>query len=328
MNTKIRLIQLDGKIPNIALAKLAHWHRSQNHDVHLSRTVQQSLFEPAEYDITYASTIFTTTQPQTDLLRQGNPDAIIAGTGKPDSQNLTVEQVIGVDQYEHYDYSIYPEYSWSIGFTQRGCRLRCPFCVVPDKEGQPRPVNTIHDIWRRGQPKNIVLLDNDFFGQPRQQWQDRIQEIRHGGFKISFNQGINIRIITDEAASALASIEYRDDQFKRRRLYTAWDNIGHERVFFRGLEKLNAAGIPPRHLMVYMLIGYAADETMETIFHRYNRLIEAGCLPYPMVYDPSNRLLKTFQRWVIRRYHEFVPWEQFQKRLRNANPSPNASPST
>ena len=51
----------------------------------------------------------------------------------------------------------------SIGFTQRGCRLKCGFCVVPKKEGKPRAVNTIADIWR-GEPwrKHLHLLDNYF----------------------------------------------------------------------------------------------------------------------------------------------------------------------
>jgi tRNA A37 methylthiotransferase MiaB len=34
------------------------------------------------------------------------------------------------------DYTIYPRFQQSIGFTQRGCRLNCSFCVVPQKEGK------------------------------------------------------------------------------------------------------------------------------------------------------------------------------------------------
>ena len=157
------------------------------------------------------------------------------------------------------------------------------------------------------------MLDNDFFGQNNRQWQARIDEIRDGGFMVSFNQGVNVRAMTEETARALASVQYRDDQFRRRRLYTAWDNIGHRKVFFRGMTLLEQAGIPPRHLMVYMLIGYQPGETMEEIMARYRLLKEAGCLPYPMVYDPSNRTHRAFQRWVIRRYDEFIPWEQFRK---------------
>ena len=29
-----------------------------------------------------------------------------------------------------YDYKIYPDFEHSIGFSQRGCRLKCKFCVV------------------------------------------------------------------------------------------------------------------------------------------------------------------------------------------------------
>ena len=114
-------------------------------------------------------------------------------------------------------------------------------CVVPEKEGKPRAVNSISDIWRPITPRCVLLLDNDFFGQD--QWPDRIAELREGGFRVSFSQGINIRMITDESAAALASVEYRDDNFRRRRLYTAWDNLGDERRFFDGLERLNAVGM-------------------------------------------------------------------------------------
>ena len=315
MKRKIRLVQLDGKMPNIALMKLSHWHKSEGDTVTLTKQVQQSLFESSEYDTIYASAIFTKTHRAIQELTEAHPNAIIGGTGAIGKTDLTVESIIGMPEYENHDYSIYPEYPWSIGFTQRGCRFKCGFCVVPEKEGRPRSVNTINDIWRRGTQKAVVLLDNDFFGQNENEWQARIDEIKQDNFMVCFNQGINVRAMNEQTAQALASIQYRDDQFKRRRLYTAWDNIGHERAFFRGLEKLEEAGIPAKHLMVYMLIGYKPDETMTEIMERYQMLKNAGCLPYPMVYDPSNRLNKAFQRWVIRRYDDFIPWEEFNKRL-------------
>ena len=37
-----------------------------------------------------------------------------------------------------------------------------------------------------------------------------------------------MRLLDDEAAAALASIALYDDSFTRRRLYTAWDNLGDE----------------------------------------------------------------------------------------------------
>ena len=319
---KIRLTQLDGKLPNLALMKLAHWHRSQNHQVFLARTPSPSMFEPT-YDLVYGSAIFEWTRPVVDRLLAAYPEAQVGGTGT--GKWRTVESITG-EGYEFYDYSIYPEYPHSLGFTQRGCRYGCKFCVVPQKEGKPVAVNTIRDIWRPGTRKAVLLLDNDFFGVP--EWKDRIQELREGRFRVSFNQGVNVRAITDETAAALASVQYRDDDFRRRRLYTAWDNLGDEGRFFQGLARLNTAGIPSSHLMVYMLVGFARDETMDAVLHRFSRLVDAGCLPYPMVYEKWRQPeLRRFARWAIRRYYEFVPWEEFGKG-RSRRPSAPAQTTT
>ena len=336
---RIRLVQLDGKLPNIALMKLAHWHRARGDEVTLTRTVQPGLFEPLRFDLVYGSAIFKRSRPMADLLRGIYPQARVGGTGSGAELDITVEQLLGVERYERYDYGIYPEYPWSIGFTQRGCRYRCPFCVVPRKEGRVVHLNTIHDIWRPDRPRNIVLLDNDFFGQDSD-WRDLALEIREGDFRVNFNQGINVRAITEETAEAVAGIRYYDSRFKRRRLHTAWDNLGQEKVFFRGVDRLEAAGIPPQRLMVYMLVGFDPRETMERVLHRHRRLVERGCHAYPMVYDPAfddatdgeetetpeeraerereefpdrptRRELRTFQRWVIQRYAEFIPWQEF-----------------
>ena len=161
----IKLVQLDGKLPNLALMRLAHWHSSQGDSVRLTRSVQPTLFDQEGIDIVYGSAIFTYSLPKVKELQVVYPEVIMGGTGSEEDLALTVEQILGVEEYEHHDYSIYPEYPWSIGFTQRGCRLNCGFCVVPKKEGKPRSVNTIGDIWRPETQRNIVLLDNDFFGQ-------------------------------------------------------------------------------------------------------------------------------------------------------------------
>ena len=39
---------------------------------------------------------------------------------------------------------------------------------------------------------------------------------------------VNVRLLDDEAAAALASIALYDDSFTRRRLYTASDSLGDE----------------------------------------------------------------------------------------------------
>ena len=331
-NENIRLVHIDGTLPNLALMKLGHWQKSIGNWVFLSRNVQPSLFEPRTYHRVYGSAIFKRSRYLVDELLSAYPGAIVGGTGSRRPFSLSVEAEIGVAEYEHYDYGLYPDYPWSLGFTQRGCRMSCRFCVVPKKEGKPVSVNTIADIWRPDRPRAVDLLDNDFFGQPEQNWRDRIDEILDGNFAVSFSQGINTRLVNDKIAAVLASVRYSNRDFTKRRLYMAWDNIGDERPFFRGVERLKDAGIPTRHMMVYMLVGFAEGETMEAILHRYQRLKEAGCMPYPMVFEPfdddedvggdgerqerteaETRLLKAFQRWVVGRFDQVVPWAEYRK---------------
>lgn len=317
----IRLTQIDGKLPNLALMKLSHWHKEQGDNVFFEKSIVKGMFEP-EYDVVYGSAIFTSSMKKIELFKQHFPSAIIGGSAvdqtTPADKQMKVERIIGCGdyEYEHYDYSIYPEFEHSIGFSQRGCRLRCSFCGVPNKEGKNQVVNTIHDIWRKGTEKKIHLLDNDFFGQAA--WRERSEEIIDGKFKVCFNQGINVRLIHKEGAEMLVKMKYMDDDFKKKRIYTAWDNRRDESIFTKGINILLDAGIKPHHVMVYMLCGYWKWETWDDIFHRLNRMIEIGLMPYPMVYMPSdgNNIskdeLKKFQRWVIRRTYQFTDWETFK----------------
>lgn len=320
----VRLTQIDGKLPNLALMKLAAHHGSQGHHIHFTKHIARGLLEPA-YGCVYGSAIFETSADRVAQFRSQFPEAVVGGTWNTDDK-MTVESALGIAEGEVYDYSIYPGFTGSIGFTARGCRFNCGFCVVPGKEGKPRPVNTIAQIWRgEPYPKHLHLLDNDFFGQPRDQWKSRIDEIRAGGFKVCLNQGINIRMIDDDSAAALASVPIYDDQFKTRRLYTAWDNVGHEARFFLGVETLDRHGIKPTCLLVYMLVGYDERETWERVMYRFEKMTALGIRPYPMVYrDKMKRLplggcnlrighrtLGEFQRWVIRKAYTFVPFENY-----------------
>lgn len=304
----VRITQLDGKLPNLALMRLSAFHKARGDTVHFTRSPRRGLMEP-EYDAVYGSAIFAYSADHVAILKREFPGAIVGGTGS--GGTVTVETIVG--DFVGLDYEPWSDFTGSLGFTQRGCRFACEFCVVPKKEGKPSSVASVADIWRgEPWPRHLHLLDNDFFGQSKAEWKARLAEVREGGFKVCFNQGINIRVITDEIAAELAQTDYRDDSFQRKRLYTAWDSIGDEKLFFRGVDRLQAAGIPPSHLMVYMLVGFDPDETWEAIFYRFNRMVERKIKPYPMVYGERGRKLPLgghntnvghqrlmdFQRWV------------------------------
>ena len=308
----ILLLQLDGKIPNLALLRIARHHRDLGDHVWLRHAgnqvaVQPKLDEPTPAKV-YASAIFTRSQHLAEAVQRTYPGALVGGTGVDAARTL---QHVGIDPDGPVDYADYPRWSASIGFTQRGCRLRCPFCVVPKKEGGIRARETIAEIWRgEPWPRQILLLDNDFFGNPA--WEDRVKELTDGKFKVCINQGINARMLNPETAAGLAAIDYRDDQFKVRRIYTALDNPKDRGRFLKGLVHLTDQGVRPYHIFVYLLVGYWKGESHADRDERRRAIRDFGALPYPMPYERTPELIG-FQRWVVGGYDRTIPWEEWQR---------------
>lgn len=313
---RVRITPLDGELPNLALMTVADFHLARGDEVVVTRDIEADLFEDVRYDRVYGSSIFDFSRGRLDRFVRAWPGAIIGGTGS--GTWITVKDAIGED-WRGVSYQGYEKFAESIGFTQRGCRLKCKFCVVPRKEGKPESVRTIHEIWRGDPwPRKLHILDNDFFGQPVNEWLARIEELREGRFRVCLSQGINIRLINQPAAEALASIQYRDTRFSERKLYTAWDNFGDEKIFFRGVDTLERAGVPAKHLRAYMLIGFDPLETWERIWRRFKKMVDRGIEPYPMVYNRQRRDLICFQRWVITGLYRIIPWDQYQRETKSA----------
>jgi|TARA_R110000822_G_scaffold67579_1_gene164508 hypothetical protein len=275
---KIGLLDVDSKIPNLALMKISQWHKSKGDDVEFYMPLARHL-----YDKVYASKIFNFSDGS-DI----QPEMIVGGTGI----DLKISLPSGVDEMLP-DYSIY-NYPHNIGFAMRGCRFACKFCVVPEKEGRPKSADTISDLWTQRSSDFLVLLDNDFFGNP--EWSDRIAEIKKLGLKVNFNQGLNIRLISDRQAEALASVNFRNLSGTHKEVYFAWDQIKDEKVIIRGINRVIKAGLKPYQMQFYILVGF--DSTPEEDMHRVLMLRDLGCRPYVMPYDKKDRYQRRFTRWV------------------------------
>ena len=307
--------------------RIAEHHRRRGDEVDLRHGAQfeTGLFD-REQTMVYASAIFRKSIPLAEPVNQRFPQPVIGGTGVDPARPgeiVPFSQVIAgqVTAIENHgfpsaeaavdcDYSFYPRYTASLGFTQRGCRLNCSFCCVRTKEGEIRSTQSVYDVWRGGNhPRHLHLLDNDFFGQP--EWRVRCEEMRDGKFKVSFNQGINARFLSDEAAEAIASLDYRDDSMEVKRIYTAWDNLKDEDRLFGGLNRLVKYGVKPDHIMVYVLCGYWPGETQADREYRRKRLREFGARPYPMPFVRTPELVG-FQRWVIGAYDKRISWDDWK----------------
>lgn len=313
----VLLLQLDGKLPNLALMRIAAHHRALGDDVTIKSAPSRGRIKKSKwvdglkagrfvYDRVYGSTIFECSRELAEVVRAVYPDITLGGTGWDTTATL---EELGIGWA--CDYSIYPGFDASIGFTQRGCRLRCPFCVVPHKEGRNVSADSVASLWRgEPWPRHLLLLDNDFFGQPG--WREKAEDMSSGGFRVCFSQGINVRLLDHTAAEALAAIDCRDDSFRSKRIYTAWDSRKDGERVFAGLDLLTSvAGFTPDQIMVYMLIGYQPTETLEDRLYRQSRLREYGCRPYPMPFVRTPELVG-FQRWCISSCDKRVTWREWE----------------
>jgi len=291
---RIGIYDVDSKIPNLALMKISQWYKSKGDSVELYSPLWLD-----SYDKIFASKVFNFSDGSMLIPERMN----IGGTGWDLSIALPVKF-----ERETPDYSLYG-YAHSIGFTMRGCRFNCKFCVVPEKEGRPKPYNTIEEIWTNRDSDFIVLLDNDFFGNP--QWKDRINEIKDFNLKVNFSQGLNIRIITDEQVKALASVRFSTISGKKKYVHFAWDKIKDEKLIDEGIQRCFNNGLKPDQMSFYVLIGY--DTTPEEDMHRIMKLRGYGCKPYVMPYDKNDFYQKKLARWVNHKAIFFsVKWEDYK----------------
>ncbi len=279
---RIALYDVDSKIPNLALVKLSAYHKAQGNEVEIYIPLMLD-----QYDKIYASTIFK----DSDKSHLIPSKMEIGGTGWGLDNYLPdeVERMVP-------DYTLYG-YEHSLGFTMRGCRFNCSFCVVPAKEGRPESVSTIDEIWTNRDSDFIVLLDNDFFGNP--EWRDRIAEIHNNNLKVCFSQGVNIRTITEEQARALAETRFSNISGKFKQVYFAWDRIKDERLIMNGIQTCLDVGMLPYQMAFYVLIGY--DTTHEENLYRVEFLKDLGCDPFAMPINKHDPYQKKFVRWTNNR---------------------------
>ena len=131
MAKRIGLIDVDShNYPNLALMRLSAWHKANGDVVEWANP----LF--GKYDRVYASKLFTFTP---DDATPWDCEVIKGGTGYDVKSRLPIE----VERSTAMDYSLYPQYDFSVQFFSRGCIRHCPFCLVHDKEGAIHPVEPL-----------------------------------------------------------------------------------------------------------------------------------------------------------------------------------------
>lgn len=293
---KIGLVDVDGlNFPNLALMKISSFHKT-NGDI----VDWVNHFEG--YDKVYMSKIFTFSPNENHHI--DSPVIIKGGTGYDIKSKLPDE----IESVVDLDYSLYPQYPYSIQFFSRGCIRACPFCLVSKKEGK---IYSVTPMNLNPNGKHIEVLDNNFFANPN--WMEAVEWLQEAKQPINLH-GVDVRIMNEEQAFYLNQLRIKGN------VHIAWDNPKDD-IIPKIKDMLKY--ISPNKIVCYVLIGYWS--TVEQDVERVQKLKELGVKPFAQAYrDYDNyrkptQYEKDFMHYVNKRqilmtcdFKDFMPRKGFK----------------
>lgn len=291
---RIGLIDVDGRnFPNLALMKLSAWHKAQGDSV--------EWYEPmfsGHMDKVYMSKVFTYTPDyewciDADVIQKG-------GTGYKDYDKVLPSEIENIFP----DYSIYPQYDFAIGFLTRGCIRKCPWCIVPKKEGTIRAVNIWQNI-KRPNSRKILFMDNNVLACPH--GREQIAEMSgRKDIRIDFNQGLDARLIDRDMAKVLAQVPWI------RVLRISCDTA----QAFDQVQK--AVELIGNYMNKSRIFVYALIEDVEEAYHRIVALDSLGVEVFAQPYrdfegGAVDQNAKRLARWCnMKAIFKTVKWEDYR----------------
>lgn len=271
---KIGLVDVDGhKFPNLALMKISAYHKNKGDTVEFA----DPMF--GKYDRVYMSKVFSNTPDYPYFydckIQKG-------GTGYKNYGTLP-------DCIEHItpDYSLYG-IDYAIGFLTRGCPNRCPWCIVPHKEGNIRANAEVKEF--AGDKQKIVFLDNNVLASD---WGlEQIEQCIKLGLKVDFNQGLDVRLI--------AGNKYIIDLLSRvkwiKYVRMACDTKAQLPYIEKAVTELGNVGIKPNRIFVYTLVREFSDS-----IYRIEAMKRLGVKPFAQPYlDFEKPDIKQWQKDLAR----------------------------
>lgn len=318
---KIGLIDVDGhNFPNIPLMKISAWHKKQGDSVEW-----YSPLLSGHMDKVYVSKVFSFSEDYEfcvdadEIVKGGSGYCISIVDGKEiydKSKDINLPYEV---EHIYPDYSLYGIEDTAYGFLSRGCPRGCDFCHVEAKEGRSsRKVADLSEFWN-GQ-KNIVICDPNILAC--REYKDLLQQLIDSKAWVDFNQGLDIRLMTEEKAEMLK-------QIKCKNLHFAWDRFeDKEKILPKFKMFKEITGIAYQKLGVFVLCGF--NTTFEQDLERVYTLRDLGFSPYVMLYNkeniPKGSRLRHLQRyvnarWIFRSTPNFEDYGKVDSIFENAEPA-------
>ena len=296
------------KFPSMGLMKISTYHKKRGDIVTYVKGENMYLDAP---DRIYITSIFTydylDVRSSIRFYRQVFPTAEIwvgglVATLMPEKfENMGVDKIHkGLwDEVENepLDYSLHPELKTTIMFTHRGCKRKCPWCVVPVHEPELKFKSNIEQYIVK-EFDTISCWDNNALTNPK--LDEVIAVFKKAGKVVDFNQSLDIRLLTEQNAQLLKQVKIYPLRF-------AFDDIRYKNAFMRGVEICKSVGLKQETRIDVL---YNFEDTPEDFYERLSLILDAGWMAYPMLYKPIYEIDKEWigKNWTrddLNRYQYF-----------------------
>jgi len=276
---RVMLYDVDGRIPNLALMKLSSHYRARGCAVELVRV--RGSRPPrlrADADLHFASAIFYRDQSVRRLgwLRSQYGKRLEAGGSGCSLQKRLPPEVEACFP----DYSLYGHHQYALGFLTRGCKKRCPFCLVPAKEGRGiRRVAHFENFVPAGQDR-VLLLDDNLLAYDGVE--PLLEEMARRRYAVNFSQTLDIAWLDETKHRLLLEVDSRNLAFNKRMYYFSLNHPNANRLFEERRAMLKSYG--EGHVGVVCLYGF--DTTLSQDYQRWRCLRRLGLIPFFQQYWP------------------------------------------
>ena len=285
---RILTISIDGKRPNLALAKVKSYYEKKGYIV-----VEDYKSLTQKVEKIFISCLFDWNREKVLPWLKSSCPVIVGGSGWSIDRRLP-------DEIEKECPRI------NYGYTSRGCPRRCPWCLVWRKEGSFHPVHKLLDLWD-GRSKDITLLDNNILADEEHFHRVCWDAYRHN-IRLHFYQGLDYRFVNRAVASSLGMIRHKRYRF-------SFDEPKDFNLVDTALDHLSDAGI--RRCQWFVLVGF--NTTLKEDLNRIDFLRRRGQLVYLARFDYTRApQYIPLARWTqCPRFFTAMTFEEFLSRPEN-----------
>ena len=165
-----------------------------------------------------------------------------------------------------------------VTFTTRGCNLRCPWCLVPSREGRL----ALQDF-----PPGWIIQDNNLLQAPREHTERVFDMLRQQRKAAIFSGGIQASLVTPWFADLVKTIRVES-------MFLAADTKGALKPLTKALDLLSFLG--RNKLRSFVLIGFNGETIPEAV-ERLEAVWVAGAMPFAQLYQPPDRYIDYPRPW-------------------------------